>query len=173
MARIRSIPSVVRPRSSPRQTSWFEFVPAIATLTASGGTIFFSLNAAALALRPFTVVRTRFLSYIFSDQVAADETQLGAVGVAVVSDQASAIGVTAVPTPITDMGSDLWFVHQVVMSAGTASSSGGNRGLGYPIDSKAMRKVDIGQDIVVVAELSASGSGFNLMVGGRMLVKIN
>ncbi len=132
--------------SQKRLTSWFEFQPVEATLVAVGGTIFFSLNAAALALRPFTVVRSRFLVSIASDQVAASETQVGAVGLAVVSDQANAIGVTAVPTPITDMGSDLWFVHQLLyneMIFGSAIGFQTQAQRIYEIDSKAMRKVDI------------------------------
>ena len=94
--------------SQKRLTSWFQFQP-IRVTGAAGGTIMFSLNAAALALRPFTIVRSRFEVGIISDQTAATEDQLGAIGMAVVSDQAVAVGVTAVPTPITDMGSDLWF----------------------------------------------------------------
>ena len=45
-----------------------------------------------------------------SDQSAATELFIGNLGLAVVSDQATAVGVTAVPTPATDRGSDLWFL---------------------------------------------------------------
>ncbi len=152
---------------------WFGFEPTTVVLTAAGGTINFSLNAAALALRPFTVVRTHFDLYIISDQDAADEDQMGAFGIAVVSDQAVAVGVTAVPTPVTDMGSDLWFVHQIVLSAvKVAGTDLAFKGEKYSVDSKAMRKCSIGQDIVVVSEFDASGAGFRLLMGGRMLVKI-
>ncbi len=160
-----------------RLTSWFEFQPNVTGLSAVGGTILFSLNAAALALRPFTIVRTRFLLGMSSDQAAASERQVGGFGMAVVSDQANAIGVTAVPTPISDMGSDLWFVHQLLYNDfvfGTGVGFEDNVLAQYVIDSKAMRKVDIGQDLVVVAEFSSNGSGgFNITAGGRMLVKVN
>ena len=44
----------------------------------------------------------------------------------------------------------------------------------YEIDSKAMRKVDIGQDLVIVGELATGQSaGFTMTTGGRMLVKVN
>ena len=43
----------------------------------------------------------------------------------------------------------------------------------YEIDSKAMRKVDIGQDLVIVAEASGVGDGFTTVLAGRMLVKVN
>ncbi len=162
--------------SAKRQTSWFELQPQRNSFSSAGGTILFSLTAAELALRPFTVVRTRLLVSIESDQLIADEIQIGALGLAVVSDQANAVGVTAVPTPITDMASDLWFVHQLMYnSLGFATAVGFNPKMNteYVIDSKAMRKVDIGQEIVVVGELSAAGQGFTLTTGGRILIKVN
>jgi len=166
---------VQRGRGPKRLSSWFQFQPIVATLTAVGGTVLYTLNAAALALRPFTIVRTRFKYMVISDQAAAIENQVGAVGMAVVSDQASAVGVTAVPTPITDMASDLWFQHEIFMGN---YSSLTDRSFGAPgpreIDSKAMRKVDIGQDIVVVSEFdSTTSGGFQIFIAGRMLVKVN
>ena len=173
----RSLPSrralVVRPGPS-RASIWFEFVPVRVPLSSAGGTLIFSLNTAALALRPFTVIRSRFQLFIDSDQSAVDEVQVAGFGIAVVSDQAVAIGVTAVPTPITNLGSDLWFVHQLCYGATTHSDSvgsGSTIGVNIPVDSKAMRKVAIGQDIVVMGEFSAVGAGSRLTVGGRMLVK--
>ena len=100
-----------RPRSTRRQTIWAFLSPVKITMTALGGTVIGSLNAAALAQRSFTVVRFHLAWLLQSDQAVAIEEQTAAFGVAVVSDQAVAVGVTAVPTPITDIGSDLWFVH--------------------------------------------------------------
>jgi len=165
-----------RARAPKRLTSWFEFLPRTDALVAAGGTIIFTLNAAALLLRPFTIVRTRFLVSIVSDQLGADEKQIGAFGMAIVSDQAAAIGVTAIPTPITDMGSDLWFVHQMMYNdflfiSGVGVQSPADRT--FEVDSKAMRKVDIGQDLVVVAEISGGSAGALFVTGGRMLVKVN
>ena len=163
--------------SQKRLTSWFQFFPANAALVSGGGTIFFSLNAAALALRPFTVVRTHLTMHVRSDQLGANEFQAVALGIAVVSDQASAIGVTAIPTPYTDMGSDLWFLHDQQMNHFTFVSGVGfdaSGGSQLKVDSKAMRKVDIGQDIVVVAEIASGiSTGVDVVIGGRMLVKVN
>jgi len=162
--------------SQKRLTSWFQFQP-LQNTPAAGGTVIFTLNAAALALRPFTIVRSRFEAYVVSDQEAATELQGAAVGGAIVSDQASAIGVTAVPTPITDMSSDLWLFHQVMFNSVVvlSAASFANEGTRYSIDSKAMRKVDIGQDLNIVLEAtSATGfSGATVAFGGRMLVKVN
>ena len=160
--------------SQKRLSTWLSLVPAQTTVT--GSVILFTLTAASLALRPFTIVRTRLQVSIISDQLAASEIQMGAVGAAIVSDQANAIGVTAVPTPITDMGSDLWFVHQILYNEFSFGDGTGFQEKGleqYEIDSKAMRKVDIGQDVIVVAEPSAASAGANYRVGGRMLIKVN
>jgi len=162
-------------RGPQRKTTWFQFQPVNQVETALGGTLVFSLNAAALALRPFTIVRTHFEFFLKSDQLAATENYAGAVGLAVVSDQASAIGITAVPTPVTDMGSNLWFAYGLLFgSLGFLNGSGAQElGKSMSIDSKAMRKVEIGQDVVVVVELGISGSGVLFGIGGRMLVKNN
>ncbi len=142
---------------------------------ASTAAIDFSLNAAALALRPFTVVRTRGLLYSRSDQLAATENYGGSWGIAVVSDQSTAVGVTAVPTPITDMGSDLWFAYESVNGQISFSDATGLREIGQwlTLDSKAMRRVDIGQDIVVVRETSSFHTSWAMVQAFRMLVKLH
>jgi len=169
-----SFPRVTRSR---RHTAWFQFAPVLTTLTASGGTIIFSLNAAALALRPFTVVRSRFSAYLISDQATLSEQQNVGLGHAVVSDEAVSVGVTAVPTPLAQLGSDLWFQINLLFGAvGIADGTGSQvmKGQFFDLDSRAMRKVAVGQDIVSVAEgLLGFGSGCQIFWGGRMLVKLH
>jgi len=161
-------------RGSKRESSWFSVPPTQTTFTASGGTLIASLNATGLAHRPFTIVRTHLLIGILSDQVTVNETQVGALGLAVVSDQAAAVGITAIPTPITDLGSDLWYVHQMAYNdllIGPGNIIAGQTNL-FTIDSKAMRKVNDDQDVVIVGELDGGTSfGFILTVGGRFLIK--
>ncbi len=175
MARRRSFVRGAAAISQKRLTLWLDIPPAVTNVTAVGGTIIQSLNAAALALTPFTVVRTHMLIAIGTDQLAADENQVAALGLAVVSDQAVAVGVTAIPTPVTDAASDLWFAHQYLMSQFDFGSAIGfaNASREYAIDSKAMRKVEDGQDIVIVVEQSAVGFGATVTSAGRMLVKVN
>ncbi len=136
-----------------------------------------SLNALALALRPFTVVRTRGYLYTRSDQTAAAEDQSFAYGECVVSDQASAIGVTAVPTPITDGDSDLFYLFQLLKtSSGILSgTSVGVRGAGIEIDSRAMRKVNGDQDLITVVESDLAGvtAGQVVATFSRLLVKLH
>ncbi len=161
-----------------RETVWIGISPAATTITAAGGTLIYVLNAAALALRPFTVVRTHMAFMLRSDQAAAIEQQIAAFSWAVVSDQASAIGVTAVPTGFTDISSDLFFLHKIMYAACWKDSTAGfaaKRGEVFESDSKAMRRVNDDQDVVGVGEIdTASGSdGAVLLTAGRMLLKLH
>jgi len=158
-------------RGARRLTSWVGLGPVSVTVTGEGGTILAAGNAALLAKRPFTIIRLHLEVHIRSDQSAALEAFGGAVGVAVVSDQSVAVGVSAVPTPFTDDSSDLWMLHQWIMGA-SGTSTDGQFGSLYSIDSKAMRKVNDDQDIIVVHELSSTlGEGQILRMAGRMLIK--
>jgi len=170
----RHFSSPVR-RTVRRETEWIGILPT-QTILDNASALIVSLNAAALALRPFTVIRTHLEVLTQSDQSIATENYIGALGAAVVSDQAASIGVTAVPTPETDDSSDLFFVHQYMLGGfdfkdGTGFQSGvGDR---YQIDSKAMRKVNGDQDIVIVLEGATLGDGMLFTVAGRMLLKLH
>jgi len=162
-------------RGPRRKTLWIGVAIAQQSVTAAGGTIFNSLNAAALALRPFTVVRSRFTIMVRSDQTAASEDFFGAYGIAVVSDQALAIGVTAVPTPVVDSSSDLWLAHTFFMGSVRSPSAASQYlgGIYANFDSKAMRKVEDGQDLITVTEFSGVGNGMVVASAGRILVKLH
>jgi len=164
--------AIVRRSGSRRKSLWLSFQPATFTEVAVGGTLVFTLNAAALVLAPFTIVRSRFSLFLVSDQSAAAERQVAGFGLSVVSSQAAAIGITAMPTPITDLGSSLFFAHQLLMTAGSAVNDG-VIGQSWQLDSKAMRKVENQDDIAVTTEFSTAGSGYTMVVGGRILIKLN
>ena len=117
-----------------------------------------------------TVVRTRGQMYVASDQSAAVEVQSGAFGLIRVTDRALAIGITAIPDPVSDADDDGWLVWQGFSQQSalttTAGLAGGHT---YEIDSKAQRIVREGQVIaVVVANANAAnglifGSTFRLL----------
>ena len=175
MAVSRTVRPVTFSRGKRRATSWREVQPTVTTVTGAGGTILASLDAEELAKRPFTIVRTHLVWSLQSDQLGASEQYGGALGFAVVSEQAEGIGVTAVPHPVLDAGSDLWFVHQWMIGSFIFGSGVGflepNDRFGV-IDSKAMRKVNDDQDVVLVHELSTVlGGGQIISVAGRVLIK--
>ena len=169
---------IMRAGGRKRETIWFGGAPFSAAVATTGVNLVTSLNAAALAMRPFTVIRTRGVLRFSSDQEAATESYGGSFGRAVVSDQASAIGVTAVPTPTTDSASDLWYVYEFAIGRFAFGSAASFTDVGQVriIDSKAMRKVEDGQDLVGVIEgpgaaITATG---NLIAGFvRTLVKLH
>jgi len=160
---------------SARKSLWLEFQPAETTIAGVGQTLVFSLNAAALALEPFTIIRTHFSVMVRSDQSAAVERQMGGFGIAVVSDQAVGVGITAVPHPVSDLGSSLWFLNQLLFSEANTVTDRTTPVRNYQLDSRAMRKVEVGSDIVVVVEnISLGGSGGSIFtLGGRILIKTN
>ena len=167
----------VRSGSARRQTSWFSLPPVCSTVNGEGGTLLYSLTAAELAMRPFTIVRTYLEVGITSDQEAASEAQVAAIAGAVVSDEALAIGITAVPKPVQDIDSDLFWFHQSMINHwefGSLIGFDANGGSKYSIDSKAMRKVDLGSDVAISWEIDTGcGAGTILTAMGRLLVKLH
>ena len=160
-----------------RETLWLGVAPTRTVMAAANtAALVNSGGAGVLALRPFTVVRTRGVMNVSSDQTAALEFYHAALGYAVVSDQAVAIGVTAVPTPHTDFDSDLWFTYEDAGSEFTFVSGIGinaDAGVFRTYDSKAMRKVEEGEQIITVIETSGISSGARLFNSARILVKLH
>ena len=122
-----------------------------------------------------TIIRTRGLFSVASDQVASAESYMGAYGLAVVTAQALSVGITAIPHPVTDAPWGGWFFHQyfcadyhVVASTGIAAPWFSN----YVIDSKAMRKLDEDERLVAVVE-NSSGEGMKLWDSIRILTKVH
>ena len=166
---------VLRGGRNRRDTIWGA-TPTTTVTISSGGTavLAFALDTAGLALRPFTVVRERLYWYIRSDVLTGGEFYGGALGSCVVSDEARAIGVTAVPTPITEQGSDLWMLYaqQFGRFGGTAVEEVGKD---KDVDSRAMRKVEDGQDFITVLETGATTESISMIsvIGGRCLLKLH
>jgi len=161
-----------------RETLWIGDAPTITTLASASSAALISSSAAAiLALRPFTVIRTVGFFAIRSDQAAASEVYDGAIGYSVVSDQAVAIGITAVPTPFTDLGSDLFYVHQMKMTRFNFISGVGTeteQARGWQYESKGARRVNDDQDFILTAETSAvAGGGVAIHHAARVLIKLH
>jgi len=79
--------SPMRRDSIRRKSVWISFMPTQTVITpASTAVLIATMSASALALRPFTIVRTRGLLNYRSDQAAATEVYGCGFGMAVVSD---------------------------------------------------------------------------------------
>ena len=118
-----------------------------------------------------TIVRTRGILSIRSDQAAVVEDQIGAVGFMLVTDEAVAAGAAAIPGPASEAGNDGWFVWvpfaQRGADVGTMPTS--NQ---YVFDSKAMRKFQGGLQLVVMVENQSSVFGLAFQISFRILVKL-
>ena len=135
-----------------------------------------TFSAAALLLRPFTIVRTHLYFNVLSDQVSAVEVARGALGLAVVSDQAIAAGIGSVPGPVTDGDASSWFLWEAWISNFISSTNVGlnsEAGTFQRVDSKAMRKVGPNEDLALVYENSDGAHGVNVVTMGRMLLKLH
>ncbi len=158
-----------------RDTVWVGITETSTALAAANtAALIISLNAVALALRPFTVVRARGVWSMRSDQTAATEQQFVGLGHSVVSAQASAVGITAVPTPFTDIASDKFFVFEQWPSTFVVNSAVGTEVYqSRSYDSRAMRKVQDGEDVVIVLENSGITLGTTVLHSGRWLFKLH
>ena len=157
---------------SRRATQWVASSLETAVTNLAGSSVL--LDQTLTGTEPFTVVRTRGTLWVGSDQVATNEIAIGSLGMAVVSDQAAAIGVTAIPTPATDQESDLFFLWTPFLSDTRVVSAVGfetNTFSRNDFDSKAMRKVNENETIVVVLENSSS-VGLDFLLNFRMLLKL-
>ena len=164
-------------RPKPRSMVWLSLFVDIdkVAVPVGSGVLLATLNAAALALRPFTVTRTRGTLWTGSDQSAATEEPQISFGMIKVSDQAAAIGVTAVPSPFTDTDAP-WFVYETAVPAiQLASTVGFNTPAGREtvIDSKAQRIVGVNEDVALVINNSSAADGAVCIMIGRMLVKLH
>ncbi len=174
MARARAHTRVVRGKSD-RLMVWILVAATDAAVGASSSVLLATLNAAALALRPFTLVRTRLLVSWLSDQTAATEEPTGAIGEIVVSQAAAAAGVGSIPTPVTEGDGDFW-VWQALQDHfifGTAVGFRAQQARQYIIDSKSMRKVGVDEDMALVVENDHVAHGAIVGVKGRILIKLH
>ena len=171
MAR-RSRVAFVRP--APRTMIWIGSSVVATTVIASGDQLLTSLSAGALLLRPFTLIRTRIRIWYESDQAGASERTAIIYGRIVVKDQARVAGVGSLPKPDLDPDAS-WFVYEGMQDSfvfGDATGFVPISNTVVDIDSRAMRKVGINEDVVsVVSEVGAFGGV--IKVTGRTLIKLH
>jgi len=128
-------------------------------------------SAGLLLLRPFTVVRTRGIIRVISDQVAAQEEYEGVVAAEVVTQAASIGGIGSIPTPLTESDGD-YFMYEPFLGLQVAAT-GNNHPVTFNVDSKAMRKIGVDDQIVFVAQTSVGSQGVDVAMVGRMLIKLH
>ena len=119
-----------------------------------------------------TILRTVGMLAVTSDQGASVEDQIGAFGIILVSDTAFAVGVTAIPDPITAQDDDGWFVYQAFCQQGDASVTSSLPRI-YNFDSGAKRIVQSEGTSIAFTIVNVSGShGLRFCLNFRMLAQL-
>ena len=121
-----------------------------------------------------TIIRTRGQVSIQPGSFAADLNVIGAFGVGIVSDEAAAIGVTAVPGPFDSADWTGWYVWRSFSLHLDVQSAVGfdvQSMINMEVDSKAMRKIYPNETFVLVAESQAGA--FDISMPLRTLVKLS
>ena len=155
-----------------RATDWVLGFGSTAFTAIAGTTkvLLASIDVSA-ANTPGTIVRTRGGIFVVTGAATAGQNIIGAVGLALVSDVARAAGIGSIPGPFTDALWDGWFWYQSLLyQSQSAGASFNVEGRFYPIDSKAMRKMEGDSGLVWVVENGGANS-FNIAGDIRMLVK--
>ena len=132
-------------RGPRRQTSWNGGPRGASSANTASVTLF----ATGIQSLEDGITHVRLRGELSVQVVAAAASQAGfsriAAGVCIVSENASGVGITALPDPIADVGWDGWlwywtgsvFATSVIGDGGFSAESDGVR---VTIDSKAMRK---------------------------------
>ncbi len=122
-----------------------------------------------------TILRNVGTLAVQSDNFGADEVQIGAFGMIVVTDIAIAAGAASIPGPITNFGDDGWFVYvPIVQGVEFLSAVGVNPDAWhqYDFDSKAKRIVSEGQNLALMVENASSSFAFEVMAVFRTLSQV-
>ncbi len=158
------------PRSSGRLTTWIGPADQGYQTIGAGASVLISSFAVE---EPLTVVRTRGVVSIAPSNFSINSVITGALGVGIVSSEALAIGITAIPGAWDDPEWGGWFVWRSFAWIFDVTTDVGrlNASVEFELDSKAMRKMDANSAIVVVVESQANA--FQAFVGLRQLLKLS
>ncbi len=161
-------------RGPKRATQWLGSSTETDISSLAAGTVL--LDQTFAFGEPATIVRTRGTLWVGSDQVVADEFPFGALGMAVVTDEAVAAGAASIPAPEADSDSDQWFLwtpFQASLQFGSAIGFQSPSMARYDFDSKAQRKVHDGSTAVVMIENASATDGMRFLLLFRMLVMLH
>ena len=173
MARRVSTPrGVIRRRSL---TNWSRLVSTTFASVPVASKLFFAFVTLSNPGIAETVRRVRGRIILFSDQITNHELIQGAMGFSVVKDIAAAAGAASLPGPITEQNDDNWFVweslHALSSVADNQAPAAGHGSVGGVIefDSKAMRRTEEGDQIVIMFENSNVGHVMRFSMGFSLL----
>jgi len=157
-SRGRGFPS--RGSTSRRRTGWEEgpFTDARLALSAAGATGW-SIGQTSL-VDGLTIARIRGSFAFFLDTATSDNDGFLslAVGIGIVTTPAFLVGITAMPSPLTEIEWEGWMYHKLVSGVYRADQvdelgNAGSSEVRVDIDTKAMRKLDSEETVFGAVEL--------------------
>jgi len=166
-------------RGPRRQTAWSE---GPGSGNAISATISATSQVATAGLQIIvdrvTLVRLRgLLTATLAGVTAGGDGFIGAFAIGVAEADAFAIGVTALPSPMTDYEEDwLWWMPiQLYAGAGsTLTNAFGNNARSFEVDTRSQRKLRVGDVVYGILEVTefAGASTMTFAFDSRMLVKL-
>ena len=179
MANLRRFRS---PRTSSgvrRATAWSSGPRQIPVgLTAAGAQLWAVGSQSTLSGLTLIRVRGEFTAVLDVVTAIGDGFERIAVGMCIVSENAFDAGVTAVPSPITDIGWDGWLYHRLLgQFRGSSTTELGRspmEAVRIEMDSKAMRKFKQTDVLIGVVELAPETGAATLTFSAttRLLTKL-
>ncbi len=163
-----------------RKTAWSLGPSNVVESRSAAGPVLWDGAAQAVG-DGLTIVRIRgeLVVQLNLATTAGDGFESFAAGLCIVSENAFGVGVTAVPSPITDIGWDGWMWYhtggQITSLVATASLvSRSFHSLRIPIDTKAMRKIRDTDILIGVFELGTEigAAAVEFSARSRVLSKI-
>ena len=158
-----------RRSNAPRRQTFWETVSTTALQTLTDGGTVAAVNTIVLETETDgvpnpTVIRIR--GHVFQRLGAAsnlvEDCILIAHAIMVVDAKQLAIGVTAMPIPLSDNSEDFLWADSTFLSRGSAAALGEDQGIQQSdivVDSKAMRKLTLNQTLVMVTEMDVQSGG--------------
>ena len=147
---------------------------SVETISASGALLFGTASLAGEDGLTIVRIRGNFVARL-SVVSGASAGFFGAFGIGKATAAAIAVGVTAVPTPITEDGWDGWIYHTYFQVFGQTATAGDSvqDSLRMAIDSKAMRKLPEDEGIFAAIEVTEVGTcTMEMNFDSRVLLKL-
>jgi len=173
MARRRLVGGI-RGRQFPgrRETAWDKGFQVTGQVSADGITVLQGLTGSGIGGGLVTLARIRGELLIAGSSGTTPDSIRVAIGAGLVTDEAFAIGATAVPGPLASEEWDGWMWYQA-MSAQFRGGEGQGRSFRFVIDSKSMRKFDLDSvtlALIIEAAAEVGAVVLDVMVTTRTLV---
>ena len=165
-------PARVRGASTRRLTEWVGMlITQPITIVGSTTNLVGELTQADLSvLTPCTLIRVRGALQFTHQSRTVGHDPNGAFSISIVKENARAIGITAIPSPVSDLGDDTFLLWEPWALAMRSANEGQPLHQRIPIDGKAMRKIEDGDGLVVVCQNGApGGQNAQLMYALRFL----